>query len=141
MAPSRLFPCNLAVTSWLILLDRLCCGHIIVLVLKSVSSASVSGLTTSSVCQEKVNKSLVVLLFKQLDTTASFLYTGSSRGDIRPLLPAAFGHSEGPRVDSNRSVKTTADSCPHRYRWGAVRRMFSWSRILFMMDLVSLSNC
>lgn len=45
-------------------------------------------------CQEEVNKGLVVLLFKQLDTTASFVYTGNSRGDIRPWLPAAFGHSE-----------------------------------------------
>lgn len=55
-------------------------------VLKPVPWASVVGLTISSQYQEKVNKGPVVLLFKQLDTTASFVYTGNSHGDIRPLL-------------------------------------------------------
>lgn len=63
----------------------------------------------SSECQETVNKDLVVLLFKQLDTAASFVYTGNSRGDTRPLLPTGFGHTEGARVNSSRSAETAAD--------------------------------
>lgn len=75
----------------------MCIGHIIgEPVLKPVSYVSVVVLPTSCLCQEKVNKGLVVLLFKQLDTTTSFVYTGNRVGDISLLLPAASVHSEGP---------------------------------------------
>lgn len=136
LAPSRLIPPPhppviwqwapgwlLSLTGWMLLISPGWIGSVFWSdyspdkpVLKPVPYAS----TISSQSQEKVNKGLVVLLFKQLDTAASFVYTGNSRGDTRPLLPTGDGHTKGPPVSSSRSAETVAGECFHDFQWRPV---------------------
>lgn len=93
-------PCNLATISGPVgEFDRLdavhqswigwgCFGHIIVQInqfAETSALASVVGLMTSSMCQEEVNKGLVLLLFKQLDTAVS-LFTQETAAVVTSAL-------------------------------------------------------